>query len=326
MAWKTLFCGTPQFAVNAARVLDESHEYNLKAVLTQPDRRSGRGQKLKACPVKQFALDKGIPTYSPEKAKDPQFIESLRLEKFDLAIVAAYGQILSEDFLTLFPLGAFNIHGSLLPRWRGAAPIQRALMAGDKVGGVCLQEMVFQLDAGDIVGQDSMEIPIDLGAREYFKTLALKGAKLLEDPLPRYLRGEFEAKPQDQSIATYAKKILKDEAQISWDASADVIHNFVRGLNAGPVARTYWKGAPIKVSQTRAIQPFSSTENDGCSETNSFKPGAVCNVGRDSFFVQTGHGVIEILLIQPSGKKTMSSGDFIRGYQVKKGDQFESKI
>lgn len=340
MAWKTLFCGTPEFAVPSAQLLFDSELYSLQGLLTQPDRPSGRGQKTFPCAVKEFGLKKGIPCFSPPKASGPSFIQQLKEESFDLAIVAAYGQILSQDFLDLFPKGCFNIHGSLLPQWRGAAPVQRALMAGDVSGGVCLQKMVFQLDAGAIVGSFSMDIPRDLGAVEYFSKLSFEGARLLQTHLPEYLAGEYKAQPQDEAKATYAKKISKAEAELSWSCDGLELHNKVRGLEAGPQAWCQWRGKRLKILKTLPVPSESSLAESGRRELcqaelgpegqtvsgSGPEPGIVLKVCSDSFWVSTGSTPLEILRLQPPGKKVMSGGDFARGYQLKKGDGFGDTV
>jgi len=328
MAYKTLFCGTPEFAVNPLRAMLSDHRFEVCGVLTQPDSRSGRGKKFKPSPVKALAMEEGVPVFTPSLAKAPDFLSQIAELQFDLAIVVAYGQILSQDFLDLFKHGCFNLHGSLLPRWRGAAPIQRAVLHGDDRTGVCLQKMVFKLDAGDVVAERTMNLDQQTGSRELYQQLSAMGAELLIKELPDFLSGLIEASPQDESQVTHAAKIDKAEAAIDWRATAREVHNKVRGLNNGPFARTVFKNKSVKILKTRVLAENREVADQLVedSEPSKEKPGVIVYVGKQTFDVDTGDGVLEILEVQPESKSAMSAGDFIRGFKVKKGDAFATHL
>ncbi len=313
MKYKVLFCGTPVFAVPSLVALNASPKFDVAKVLTQPDRPSGRGKKLKPSPVKMTATDFNISVGTPEKASSPEIIEMLKREKFDVGVVVAYGQLLSQDFLDSFKFGCVNLHSSLLPRWRGAAPMQRAIMEGDEETGVSLQKVVKKLDAGDVIGEHRIKLPIDRGATELYMELSQKGAELLMESLLPFLEGSLTLKPQDESRVTYAKKILKEEGLIEWSEPAFAIHNKIRGLDmGGPFAFTHFNEKTLKIHKSI----FTSQES-------SAQPGMVVDVKKDSFVVACGKGELELLTVQPESKAKMSAADFIRGYHLKEGDRFE---
>ena len=313
MSYKIAFCGTPVFAVPALAALQASTDFEVVKVFTQPDRPSGRGKKLKPSPVKTAALDFGLSVETPEKISTHDTIQWIKEQKLDLAVVVAYGQILSQDFLDAFNHGCVNIHSSLLPRWRGAAPMQRALMEGDPVSGVSLQQIVKKLDAGDVIAEKSLDIPIDMGASVLYSTLSQLGAGLLTDQLVSYLKGDIQAVAQDESKITHAKKIEKAEAKVDWNLSALEVHNKIRGLDmGGPFAMAQF--------QNKSIKLHKSLPNEGAHHA---EPGMVVDVAKSSFTVACGQGELEIFVIQPESKARMTSDDFIRGYHLKEGDRFD---
>lgn len=314
MAYKILFCGTPLFAVPSMMALHASRDFSLEKVYTQPDRPSGRGKKMKASPVKKAATDFNILVETPEKISTPEIIKEIRLQNYDLAVVVAYGQMLSQDFLDSFKFGCVNVHSSLLPRWRGAAPMQRAIMAGDLETGVSLQKVVKKLDAGDIISEVKIELPLEMGCSDLYENLSQKGAKLLLNSLVPYMRGELQVKVQDESQMTYAKKIEKQEGLIDWQASAFDVHNKIRGLDmGGPYAFTSYKGKNLKIHKS-IYQKGEHTAN----------PGMIIEVKEESIVVACSKDKLELLVVQPESKAKMSVADFIRGYHVKEGDDFES--
>ncbi len=314
MAYNIIFCGTPDFAVPSLKSLHNDPRFNIVRVYTQPDRPSGRGKKLQASPVKKVALELGLEVHTPEKISTTETIDELKKLSIDGGVVVAYGQILSKSFLEALPKGCVNIHSSLLPRWRGAAPMQRALMAGDKETGVSLQKVVKKLDAGDIIAEERMALPLFMGAIELYETLSLKGARLLTENLQAYYEGQKELAAQDESKITYAKKIEKQEGKIDWKNEAMDIHNKIRGLEmGGPNASSQFRGKNLKIHKSQWIEV----------ETNS-DPGVVVNVEKESFDVACGKNAVRLLMVQPESKAKMSAADYIRGYQVKKGDQFDA--
>lgn len=311
MSYKVIFCGTPQFAVPSLKALHGDADFEVDLVLSQPDRPSGRGKHMKASPVKKTAEDLGLEVWTPEKVKEEEFLQKLATRKADLAVVVAYGQILPQKFLDMFPRGCVNIHSSLLPRWRGAAPMQRAIMAGDAVTGVSLQIIVPQLDAGDVIGEREIEISESMGAMELYIRLKEIGCELLKKELKEFLSGDRKAKPQDPQNVVVAPKIQKSEAMIDWKDSATNIHNKVRGLDmGGPFAMTVFRQKQLKVHKTRFVP-----------EASSEKAGTISTVEKNSFFVQCGDGQLELLEVQPESKAKMNVADFIRGYQPESGEE-----
>lgn len=301
------------FAVPTLAALQGSPDFEVKKVYTQPDRPAGRGKKLKPSPVKVAAQDFGLEVATPEKISVPEIIEDINNQNFDLAVVVAYGQILSQEFLDAFKFGCVNIHSSLLPRWRGAAPMQRAIMAGDKTTGVSLQKIVKKLDAGDVIAEAKIDLPIDMGTQVLYTTLSQMGAQLVTSDLPRFLAGDQPAKPQDESKVTYAKKIEKSEAFVDWNLSAEQVHNKIRGLDmGGPFAATHFNGKILKLHQSLP------NTND-----HQARPGMVVDCGVASFTVACGEGELELFVVQPESKARMKASDFMRGYHLKEGDRFE---
>ncbi len=313
MSYKVIFCGTPLFAVPALGALHSHKDFEVAKVYSQPDRPSGRGKKLKPSPVKLAAQDLGITVATPEKISTKDIIEQLRDEKYDVGVVVAFGQILSQDFLDAFAHGCVNVHSSLLPRWRGAAPMQRAIMDGDHETGVSLQKVVRKLDAGDVIAESRFSLPIDCGATELYQELSQRGAQLLTQSLAPYIRGELTLRPQDESLVTHAKKISKEEGLINWSEPAFSIHNKIRGLDmGGPFAYTRFRNKTLKIHKSVFRQGDSSAT-----------PGMVVDVNEDSFTVACGQGELEICVVQPESKARMAAGDFIRGYHLQEGEKFD---
>ena len=312
MSYSVAFCGTPEFALPSLEALWGQEEFQVELVISQPDRPRGRGHRLSPSPVKKWAEERGIRVETPGRGELLE--ENLGVRNLDLAVVVAYGRILPSLFLDLFPMGCFNIHASLLPRWRGAAPIQRALMAGDKRGGVCLQKIVESLDAGDIVGSRDLEIPLSMGAYELYEKLSHLGAQLLKVELKNFLRGSVSSKPQEESQVCYATKIQKEEGRIQWSQGALSVHNKVRALDrGGPFAWTTFQGKALKIHKTAL-----SSEN----RILSTKPGQVLQILPEGFEVNCGQGPsLKVLKVQPESRASMKAGDFARGFFLNKGDQ-----
>lgn len=301
---RVCFLGTPEFAVTSLQALLNDSHFDVVGVVTQPDRPRGRKLQLSPSPVKSLALQKNLRVLSPESLKkSPMMIDAIRTWGAEVGVVVAFGQILSESFLKMFNFGCVNVHGSILPRWRGAAPIQRALEAGDKTGGVTLQKMVKRLDAGDVLGGRSLEIPSDMDAQELHDRLALLGADLLRVELMDYVRGNLAGHPQDEALVTYAKKIEKSESAIDWSQSAEKIHNKVRAFVMGPGTHTVLKNIKVKIHKTKVAADIR-------------KSVAVGDLIQDParLLVQTGEGVLEILTIQPESRNRLSAVEFLKGY------------
>ena len=312
MAFKILFCGTPQFAVPSLEVLHKDPRFEIVSVFSQPDRPSGRGQKLHPSTVKKRALELGLTVETPEKASSKEVVQSIKDKGLDVAVVVAYGQILSQAFLDSFAHGCVNIHSSLLPRWRGAAPIQRALMSGDNITGVSLQKVVKKLDAGPVIAAKALPLNEEIGALELTERLSVLRGELLLQSLEAYLDGNGNLKGQDESLVTYASKIEKTEGLVDWRQSAHAVHNKIRGLNmGGPFAYTTFNDKNLKIHKS-----YPSSQNE------SAQPGQVVRVEKDHFVVACGDGALELWVVQPESKARMNAADFIRGYHLKEGDCF----
>lgn len=307
--FRILFLGTPPFAATSLqRLLDDDH-FEIVGVVSQPDRPAGRKMQLKPSPVKELAAKAGLRVFTPETVNTQAFRDEIRALGAESAAVVAFGQILGQKFLDLFPRGSVNVHGSLLPRWRGAAPIQRALMEGDTESGVALQIVVRALDAGPVLGIRRLALPPEMNAVELHDRLAVLGADLLHAEYMDYLRGNLIPVPQDESLVTIAPKIEKTEARLNWSQSAAEIHNRVRGLQMGPFAYTTRAGAGLKIHRTRVIEGAAA-------------PGSLVVEG-PSLIVGCGVGRLELLDVQPESRSRMSAVDYLRGYPVKDGDRFE---
>ncbi len=300
---KIIFAGTPEFAVPALEMLIES-EHEICAVYTQPDRPAGRGRKLTASPVKKLAMDKGIPVYEPETLKTTDDLQQLQSLQADLMIVVAYGIILTQAVLDTPKLGCINIHGSLLPRWRGAAPIHRALIAGDKETGVTIMRVVKKLDAGDMLHKEVCKIEPHHTSSDLHDKLSELGAVGLNKVLSAMAAGELQAEPQQESLVTYAEKLEKSESQLNWALSAEEIDRKIRGLNSWPVAQTLLDGQILRVWNSRLI------------EGRSDLPAGTIICKDKLLSVVTGQGMIELLEVQVPGGKRMSADAFLNSHDV----------
>ena len=294
---RILFAGTPDFALASLRALCDSGVTPL-AVFTQPDRPAGRGRKLKASPVKEFALSKKIAVHQPETLKDTDVVKEISGLKADLMIVAAYGLILPQAILDLPKHGCLNVHASLLPRWRGAAPIQAAILAGDEETGISLMQMTAGLDSGPVFAQQAVRIGDTESAGELLDRLALLGAEMLCELLPDILDGKLEAKPQEENSVTYAGKIRKSDAAMNWRKSATELLREVRAYKPVPGAFFDFDGEQIKC--------WAAEIADGQSGT----VGTVISAGRDGIDVVCGDGVLRMLELQRPGRGRISAGEF----------------
>ena len=309
---KTLFLGTPVFSKNCLEALLLDKDYEVLAVVTQPDSPQGRKMKLKASPVKTLSLEKNLPVFTPSNINDLKFIKKIEELKAELCIVVAYGQILSLEFLKLFETKIVNLHGSLLPHLRGASPIQRALMEGCKITGVTLQQVVKNLDAGPVIAQKKINLK-DENAKEVFEILEKKSIELLQHELKQYFKGEIQSYPQNEASATYAPKIKKQEARLCFSENALSLHNKIRALALGPKAFCF-----LDKEETENLKIIKSKPLE-TEISSSFKQAEIIEVTKDSFTVLCGNKTaLKILQVQRASKKEMSTGEFLKGYSIKK--------
>jgi methionyl-tRNA formyltransferase len=308
---RVLFLGTPEFARRSLEALIQDEHYQVVGVVTQPDRPRDRMQKLKPSVVAEYAESRGLKVFKPPKLKAPEVLAELIQLKAEIAVVVAYGQIVPQVFLDAFPLGAVNLHGSLLPRWRGAAPIQRALEAGDSETGVVLQKMVYELDAGDLIGTRRIALPIDMDATQLFERLADLGTELLHIEMMDYIRGLLVPVPQAKEGVCYAKKIAKEEAHLNWSQPALTLHNKIRAFTGGPQAFSVFRSKRIKILKSAPLDLSCAGVSPGQLK---FK--------KDSLRVATSDFWLELFLVQPESKKTMKPGEFYQSFQIKEGEKF----
>lgn len=307
---RVCFLGTPDFAVTCLeRVYNDPH-YQIVGVVTQPDRPAGRKLQLQPSSVKSFCLAHNIKVISPESVNKQIILEEIASWGAEVGIVVAFGQILGDAFLKLFPLGSVNVHASLLPRWRGAAPIQRAIEAGDTVTGVALQKIVKELDAGDVIGERKINISENLNSLELHNELAILGADLLHVELMDYVRGNLIPRPQDKTKVTVAKKINKLESQIDWNLSAQKIHDKIRAFVWGPGTFTLLNTKKVKIHKSI----IKSKTEKGAS------PGAVVSASANELIIQCGEGQLSLIEVQPESRNKMKIEDFLKGHALKKGD------
>ena len=306
--FRVIFMGTPDFAVPClARLVEIS---DVVAVVTQPDRPKGRGQKLLPPPVKAFAQEHGIAVYQPVRVKAPDFVDVLRGLAPDLIVVVAFGQILSKEILSLPPLGCINVHASLLPRYRGAAPMQWAIVRGEKETGVTTMFMDEGLDTGDMLLRETLPITQAMTAAELHDAMMKLGADVLEKTLFSLSEGTLKRTPQDDALSTYAPLLDKAVGRIDWKKPAQEIHDLVRGLNSWPGAYTMLAGQQFKIWRPRLAE--------GTAE-----PGEIVSVTKQGLLVGTGEGMLEILELQAPSKKKMAAGDYVRGHGLQLPARFD---
>ncbi len=301
---KVAFAGTPEFAAVALDALLDS-EHDVVGVLTQPDRPAGRGRKLTPSAVKLRATAAGVPVQQPVSLKSDEALEAFKALQADVLVVAAYGLILPQSVLDTPALGCLNIHASLLPRWRGAAPIHRAMLAGDQQTGVCIMQMDAGLDTGDVLLTRRCDIAADESVAQLHDRLAELGAQALLEALPARCRGELPATPQAESGVTYAEKLSKAEAQLDFRLPAEELHRRVRAFNPWPVAESELCGQRVRLWQSRLTH--------GSSMDVTAAPGTILAITNDAVRVRAGDQDIEFLTLQWPGKKAQSAEDFARG-------------
>ncbi|MES2801991.1 MAG: methionyl-tRNA formyltransferase [Bdellovibrionota bacterium] len=309
---RVCFLGTPDFAAKHLQTLLDDDHYQIVGVVTQPDRPSGRKMQLTPSPVKELALKNNLPVLTPENLrKEPEVFEHIKTWQAEVAVVVAFGQILAQDFLDSFAFGAVNVHGSLLPKWRGAAPIQRSLEAGDSVTGVCLQRMVKKLDAGPVIGARRVQLDSEINATELYDRLAVLGCELLHVELMDYVRGNLAPLAQDESLVTMAPKIEKEESLLDFSKSAESLHNKIRAFSMGPGTFVVFQGKRLKIHKTKVVNSSSTAQ-----------AGQVAEVSVQELLIQTSLGQLSILEVQPESKNRMPIVDFLKSHSLVKGQSF----
>ncbi|ANS74995.1 methionyl-tRNA formyltransferase [Paenibacillus yonginensis] len=306
-----VFMGTPQFAVPSLEML-LAEGYNIVGVVTQPDRPQGRKKVLTPTPVKEAALKHGIPVLQPSRLRAPEAVAEVAALKPDLIVTAAYGQILPKSVLDMPKFGCLNVHGSLLPKYRGGAPIQRSIMSGEKETGVTLMYMAEGLDTGDMIAKVVVPIEYDDTSGTIFDKLSTAGAQLLKEQLPLIIEGRAERIPQNDAESTYAPNLTREDEKIDWTADSESIRNRVRGLLPFSGAFTLWNGEVFKIWELSVLK-----ENGGGSGQT---PGTVLSLSDKGIEVQAGSGVVLLTRVQPAGKKAMAASEFVRGGQMKQGE------
>ena len=307
---RIVFMGTPDFAVGSLQALCESGKHEILAVVTQPDRPKGRGNKLLQTPVKEYALAQGLTVYQPQKVKTPEFVELLHELQPELIVVAAFGQFLSKEILELPKYGCINVHASLLPKYRGAAPIQYAIIKGEKESGVTIMQMDIGMDTGAML--DKVVVPIEENTTmgELHDALREQGATLLLQVIDKIAAGTAVAEPQDDAQATYATLLDRSMEHIDWSKTAQEVHNLIRGFNPAPSTFT-------KLPNGKSLKIWGSKMP---GKSSAAAAGTVIETGKHSFFVACGEGVLEITEVQPESKKRMPAQVFLNGRGVQEGD------
>lgn len=304
---KIIFMGTSEFAVSSlAKLIESGHD--VIEVVSQPDKPKGRGKKIIPTPVKTAALNHDIPVYQPLKIKNAEAVTHIHSLKPDVIVVVSYGQIIPPAILDYPRFGCINVHASLLPEFRGAAPVQRALMEGRKVTGVTTMYMDEGLDTGDIIMQNQFTLSEDIDHGQLEAILSEKGADLLIDTLKSLENGSVVRIPQDNEESTYAGMITREDEYINWDDTAVSLHNRIRALCPRPGAYTTIDGMKLKIFKSRVV----NTNGNGVI-------GQVDRLSNEGFVVQTGKGLLEVMEIQKEGKKRMSSRDFLKGFKLEPG-------
>jgi len=307
---RIVFMGTPDFAVGSLQALCESGKHEILAVVTQPDRPKGRGNKLLQTPVKEYAMAQGLTVSQPQKVKTPEFVELLHELQPELIVVAAFGQFLSKEILELPKYGCINVHASLLPKYRGAAPIQYAIIKGEKESGVTIMQMDIGMDTGAMLDKVVVPIAENTTMGELHDALREQGAALLLEVIDKIAAGTAVAEPQDNEQATYATLLDRSMEHIDWSKTAQEVHNLIRGFNPAPSTFT-------KLPNGKSLKIWGSKMTD---KSSAAAAGTIIETGKHSFFVACGEGVLEITEVQPESKKRMPAQVFLNGRGVQEGD------
>lgn len=311
---KIVFMGTPEFAVGALeKIIEAGHQ--VVSVVTQPDKPKGRGKELQMTPVKICAMAHAIPVFQPVKIKAPEAVKILREYEADIFVVAAFGQILSEEILAMPKYGCVNIHASLLPKYRGSGPIQWAIIDGEKKTGVTIMQMDKGLDTGDMLLQKEVEIDKRETGDSLHDKLAAAGAELIVEALPQIEAGKLTPRRQNDEESCYAKMLHKSMGKIDWNMPAEKLDCLIRGLLSWPGAYTVFRGKNLKIWEEEPVLP-----GELLAEPLEAEPGGIVRVEKDAFYVQCGDGILKVLSVQMEGKKRMSVRDFLLGYPMKPGE------
>ena len=314
---RIVFMGTPDFA---AVILDAVHAagHEILAAVTQPDRPKGRGKAVAMSDVKMRAMELGIPVLQPERVRNnEEFAESIRTMHPDVIVVAAFGQILPKEILELPRLGCINVHASLLPKYRGSAPIQQAVLNGDKIAGVTTMQMAEGLDTGDMLEKASVELAPDETGGSLFERLSWVGAALIVSTLEKAEAGTLRPEPQDDALSSYAGMLDKKSGRIDWTKPACVIERLIRGMNPWPTAYTNRDGKLLKIWKAEVL----GREAEEAVPADAM-PGDCVLIRKDSFSVRCGDGILRVLEVQPEGKKRMAADAYLRGYPMNGGEHF----
>jgi len=315
--FKIIFMGTADFGAPALEKLADNKE-NKVMIVTQPDRPQGRGRKILPNPIKKVALYKGLGVFQPEDINAEESLK--RLEEFnpDIILVIAYGQILSHRVLNIPRIGCINIHGSLLPKYRGAAPINRAIINGEKETGITYMFMNEKVDAGDIIFQKKLDILPDETCGELYYRLSTLSAETLPILFEKIKSGKIDRFTQDIKLVTLARKMNKAEGKIDWSDKGEKVYNLIRGITPYPGALTYYHGRKLKITRARFLDDYQGETDTGSS---SPKPGRVVKTEKDAILISTGDkGIIKILKLIPAGSKELTAEQFVNGYKIKAGD------
>lgn len=311
---KIIFFATPKIALKSLDYLVKSDKIEVLAVVTQPDKPTGRGHKLSSPPAKQYAIEHNIPCFQPASIKkDFEVQEELKKLEPDFFVTFAFGQILSKEVLMIPKYATINLHASLLPLYRGANPIQRAIINGDKKTGICTMVTEEGLDCGDICLMDEIDITENMNYEELFELISEKSPELIEATLLNIKSGALKPSEQCHEKVTYAHKITKEEAQIDWSKSAQDIHNLVRGLYKSPSAHCYFKGKLVKIMETRVLE----------NENKNEQPATVSKITKDGIEILCPVGTLLITRVKPEGKGEMLARDWSNGAKITIGDKFE---
>ncbi len=314
---KIIFMGTADFGGLVLEKLADSKEKKLM-VVTQPDRPQGRGRKILPTPIKKVALSEGLEVFQPENINDEESLKRLKEFNPDIILVVAYGQILSRHILNIPKMGCINIHASLLPKYRGAAPINRAIINGEKETGITFMFMNEKVDAGDIIFQEKIDIFPDETCGELYYRLSVLSARSLPKLLEKIKSGKIEGIPQDIKLVTFARKMNKEDGKIDWSDKGEKVYNLIRGTIPYPGAFTYYHGRKLKITRARFLDDYQGEADTG---SGSPKPGRVVKTEKDGILIFTGDkGIIKILKLIPAGSKELTAEQFVNGYKIKAGD------
>jgi len=306
--------GTPEFSVPILKAINNREEYNVQAVVTQPDRKIGRKKKLSSSAVKEYAIREKLTVLQPENIKNSEEMNQIINMEPDLIITAAYGQFLPKQLLDLPGFGAINVHASLLPKYRGAAPIHHAIMNGDKKTGITIMYMEPKMDAGDIISQEIVEIEKDDNTGTLFDKLSIVGSHLILETLPQLFNNEINPIKQNESKASYSPMISRDQEQLNWHLPAEKVNNKIRALNPAPGAYTLLNGDRFKIWKASVVK----------NQTTNKNPGTIIQIDKKNFYVACGHStVLSLETVQPAGKGKMDVNNYLTGSQLEVGMQFE---